>query len=283
MAYPLDIWIARAEKNWLHALYAHVKEVFGSCFLPSHDHAHHLRVWNLSKQLMHEIAAPQHGLTPDLVEGVLIASMFHDLGMAQSTREDHGRLGRELCQSWFSENGHSPPAEFESILAAIELHDTKEARIYPEAGTPPGILGILSVADDLEAMGIIGVYRYAEIYLLREIPLELLGSRVLENAEKRIRNLTSSGSFAGVMEEYQQQFEELMRFYTEYTEQWLSVEDPETVTGGQLGVIHYIRKRSLEGKVRPEDLSRNAREEGKAPIIQEFFSKLKDELEKERR
>jgi hypothetical protein len=203
---------------------------------------------NLSKQLMQEIAAPRFGLTPDLVEGVLIASFFHDLGMAQSTREDHGRLGRELCQSWFSESVHRPPAEFASILEAIEQHDTKEARIYPEAGTPPGILGILSVADDLEAMGIIGIYRFAEIYLLRDIPLELLGSRILENAEKRIRNLTTSGIFSRTMGEHRQQFEELTHFYTQYQQQWVSVEGPETVAVGQLGVINYIRKRSLEGK-----------------------------------
>ena len=283
MASPLDIWIARAEEHWLHELYAHAKEVFRSSFLPSHDHAHHLRVWNLSKRLLQDIDTIQHPLSPALVDGVLIASFFHDLGMAQSTREDHGRLGRDLCQSWFSESGHSPPAEFETILEAIEWHDTKEARIYPEAGSPPGILGILSVADDLEAMGVIGIYRYAEIYLLRGIPLALLGTRVLENAGKRIRNLTSPGIFTQVMEEYQQQFEELTRFYTQYNRQWLSVEEPERAEQGQLGVIHYIRKRSLEGKVRPEDLITNAGEEGKGPMILDFFSKLKHELEKERR
>ena len=213
----------------------------------------------------------------------MIASFFHDLGMAQSPREDHGRLGRELCQSWFSERGHNPPAGMESILEAIEWHDTKEARIYPKAGSPPGILGILSVADDLEAMGIIGIYRYAEIYLLRGIPMAHLGTRVLENAEKRIRNLTSPGIFAKVMDDYQQQFAELTRFYRRYNQQWLSVEEPEMAEEGQVGVINYIRKRSLGGKVRPEDLIIYAGEEGKAPLIQEFFSKLKHELEKERR
>jgi len=283
LASPADIWIARAETKWLNALHAYAKEVFRYRFLPSHDHAHHLRVWNLSKKLLHEIADLHQALTPSLVEGVLIASLFHDLGMALSIREDHGRLGSELCQSWFSESGHHPPAGFESILAAIELHDSKEARIYPKAGTSPGILEILSVADDLEAMGTIGIYRYAEIYLLRGIPLKLLGIRVLENADKRIRNLTSSGIFAGVMVEYQPQFEELTRFYTHYRHQWLSVKEPETSEEGQLGVINYIRKRSLGNKVRPEDLSRNAREEGKSPVVQEFFSKLKHELEKERR
>ena len=165
----------------------------------------------------------------------MIASFFHDLGMAQSPREDHGRLGRELCQSWFSESGHNPPAGMESILEAIEWHDTKEARIYPKAGSPPGILGILSVADDLEAMGIIGIYRYAEIYLLRGIPMAHLGTRVLENAEKRIRNLTSPGIFAKVMDDYQQQFVELTRFYRRYNQQWLSVEEPEMAEEGQVG------------------------------------------------
>ncbi|TFH26797.1 MAG: HD domain-containing protein [Bacteroidia bacterium] len=281
---PIDIWIGKAEENWLHTLYSHAKELFHSTFLPSHDHSHHLRVWNISKKLLKEIATTNSSLSPALVEGVMIAAFFHDLGMAESTREDHGRLGKELCRSWFSESGHLPPPEFDRILEAIEMHDRKEARYNPdtETGTSPGILGILSAADDLEAMGVIGIYRYAEIYLLRGIPLEDLGRRILENAELRFLNLNSSGIATRVIGEYRKQYEELCRFYNLYNRQVKELDRPDENLEGQLGVINYIRSQSMTHKVRPEDLYRMSEEEGADLKVSGFFRKLKIELEKER-
>jgi HD superfamily phosphodiesterase len=281
---PIDIWISQAEKNWLHALYAHARELYRSTFLPSHDHSHHLRVWNISKQILKEIAVLDSFLTPALVEGVLIAAMFHDLGMAQSIREDHGRLGKELCRSWFSESGHSPPPGFDGILKAIEMHDRKEARFYtdPQTGSSAGVLGILSLADDLEAMGVIGIYRYAEIYLLRGIPLEDLGKRILENAASRFLNLSSSGTGVRVIGEYRKQFDELTRFYNLYNRQMKEADRADSVYIGQLGVINYIRCHGIGKKIRPEDLCIFAEEEGAELMVSEYFRKLKNELEKER-
>lgn len=280
----MDTWINQAEEDWLAALYAYAREVYRSSFLPSHDHSHHLRVWNISKQVLKEIAIQNSSLSPALVEGVLIAAFFHDLGMAQSTREDHGRLGKELCFSWFSDSDHIPPPGFDLILEAIEKHDRKEARFYPGpgTGTSPGILGILSIADDLEAMGVIGIYRYAEIYLLRGIPLEDLGKRILENAELRFHKLTSSGLAIGLIEEYRTQFDELTHFFKLYNQQLQEVVQAEKIMEGQLGVINYIRSQGITMHVRPEDLSRKAEEEGRELMIRNFFRNLKYELEKER-
>ena len=230
------------------------------------------------------MASPPSSLSPALVEGVLIATLFHDLGMVQSTREDHGSLGKELCRTWFSDSGHTPPGNFDRILEAIEMHDRKEARIYPdkESGRSPGILGILSVADDLEAMGVIGIYRYAEIYLCRGVALEKLGMLILENAEQRFRNLSSSGIAPKVIGEYKQEFDVLIRFFTRYMQQLQETDQPEKAADGQLGVINYIRTRSIEQKIRPEDLANLAEEEGVELMIKNFFSTLKNELEKER-
>ncbi|MCK5068571.1 MAG: HD domain-containing protein [Bacteroidales bacterium] len=285
MEIPINIWIGQAEENWLDILYSHAKELYRSTFLPSHDHTHHLRVWNISKQLLKEIATFNSSLDPALVEGVLIAALFHDLGMVQSTREEHGRLGKELCRSWFSESGKPLPPGFDIILEAIEMHDRKDARIYhdPETGKSPGILGILSVADDLEAMGVIGIYRYAEIYLQRGIPLEELGDRILENSGLRFLNLTSSCQCTKVIGEYRKQFDELTRFFNLYNKQLQKVDHADAVLEGQLGVINYIRTHGMAKKVRPAYLCRNAEESGAESLITGFFSKLKNELEKERR
>ena len=284
MGTPIDIWIDQAEENWLQKLYSHAKELYRSTFLPSHDHSHHLRVWNISKQLLKEIAVFDSSLTQAKVEGVLIAALFHDLGMVQSTRKDHGRLGRELCRSWFSKSGPPPPPGFDGILEAIEMHDRKEARFYPgpQTGASAGILGILSVADDLEAMGTIGIYRYAEIYLLRGIAVEDLGKRILENATNRFLNLSSSSIGVRVIGEYRKQFDELTRFYDLYNRQLKEVDRADSVLEGQLGVINYIRSHGIGKKIRPEDLCILVEEEGAELMVSEYFRKLKNELEKER-
>jgi len=281
---PIEIWIGQAEGNWLSALYSHAKKLYENTFLPSHDHTHHLRVWNISKQLMKEIASSGSFLTPELVEGVLIASFFHDLGMVESIREDHGRLGRLLCQSWFSESGQVPPAGFAGILEAIEMHDRKQARIYqdPEMVSSPGILAILSVADDLEAMGVIGIYRYAEIYLLRDIPLKDLGHRILVNAEHRFSRLHASGTASWIPGGYSQQYDELIHFYHLFNSQLQTADQAGEVLEGPVGVINYIRNPGLTRKIRPEDLCSLALEEGAEPAVSDFFNKLKHELEKER-
>jgi HD superfamily phosphodiesterase len=174
----------------LDALYSNAEREFEEVKLPSHDHSHHLRVWNLCKELLLGISHFQPSLDQSLVEGILISAFFHDLGMVSSTREDHGKLGSELCENWFRENQKAAPDRFEEILEAIEQHDIKEKGSYSKIkpDQEPGILTLLSMADDLEAFGTIGIYRYAEIYLMRQIPLPHLGDRILLNAESRFQN-----------------------------------------------------------------------------------------------
>jgi len=244
----LNIWIERAEATWLDALHDHAKELYHNSTLPSHDHTHHIRVWNLCKMLLREIAFFNSRLDYSLVEGVLIAALFHDLGMASSSREDHGLAGSKLCRLWFREEGKKAPERFDEILRAIELHDRKEKQIYnsfrPESS--PEILGILSVADDLEAMGTIGIYRYAEIYLQRGIPLEELGTRILENALARFENLSNGCRFCGPMlTRFRPQYEALRHFYEQYNLQLKNTTDPEKDKSGPLGVINYIRTGGL--------------------------------------
>jgi hypothetical protein len=132
-------------------------------------------------------------------------------------------------------------------------------------------------------MGVIGIYRYAEIYLQRGIPLENLGDRILENAEKRFLNLTSSCQCTKVIGEYRKQFDELTRFFNLYNKQLQKVDQHNAVLEGELGVINYIRTHGMAKKVRPENLCRIAEESGAERLITRFFCRLKNELEKERR
>jgi len=267
----INIWIARAEATWLDELYNIAKALFHDNSLPSHDHTHHMRVWNLCKVLLKEIASFNSRMDQSLVEGVLIAAFFHDLGMATSTREDHGMLGSELCISWFGQTGRVWPERKEEILRAIELHDRKDVQIFtsfsPE--TPPEILTFLSVADDLEALGIIGVYRYAEIYLKRGIPLEELGTRILANVKTRFEHLSDGCRLCDrLLEKYRQQFEDLCLFFEQYNLQLQAVSQTDSVNTGPLGVINYIRKHGLD----------TTELQGADSTVSDYFKKLENEL-----
>ena len=271
----LEIWIDRAEETWLDALYDHAKALFQKSPLPSHDHTHHMRVWNLSKSLLREIATFNSRIDQSLVEGVLIATFFHDLGMATSTREDHGRLGSECCMRWFRDRGRTKPERFEEITRAIELHDRKDLQMYKSFSpdTAPEILGILSVADDLEALGIIGIFRYTEIYLERNIPLEELGTRILANVLTRFEHISDGCRLCDrMLEKYRQQYDELWLFFQEYNIQLKAVSQVYAVSSGPLGVINYIRKHGLD-KIA---LDRAHSE------VNDYFRKLEYELDQAR-
>ena len=275
--------INRAESIWLTSLYSNAESLFSDGFLPSHDHTHHQRVWNLCKNLLIEISLLNSTLDQSLVEGVLIAAFFHDLGMVRSTREDHGKLGRELCKAWFQQNEIAAPDRFEEILDAIEMHDIKEKRSYSKI-TPyeqPAILSLLSIADDLEAFGTIGIYRYAEIYLMRNITLSQLGDRILANAEGRYQNLLEScDMFESIIENYHKEYAVLRDFYHSYNRQLLIESSPETVFDGPLGVINYIRTLGIEERISPEYFPDSI--ENKDTIVKNYFRNLKNELDQAR-
>lgn len=271
----IHLWIREAEAKWLDPLHSHAEEIFRNSILPSHDHTHHIRVWNLCKSLLNEIYSFNSKIDPSLVEGILIAALFHDLGMAVSTREDHGKLSLDNCIKWFRVSGRALPQRFEEILRAIEEHDRKNEQIYgsfrPE--NTPGILDILSVADDLEAMGTIGIYRYAEIYLLRGIPMDELGKRILDNATNRFRKLEEACRLCpDLLEKYRIQYKELHEFYEQYNVQLRNSSNAEGANSGPLGVINYIRRHRLDST----ELT------GTAVEVQDYFIKLHYELDQAR-
>ena len=275
--------IDRAEDTWLSPLYSNAESLFSDAFLPSHDHTHHQRVWSLCKSLLLEISLINPCMDPSLVEGVLIAAFFHDLGMVYSTREDHGKLGRKLCKKWFLENGIAAPDRFEEILKAIELHDIKEKGSYSKINRSeqPRILSLLSIADDLEAFGIIGIYRYAEIYLMRNISLAQLGDRILANAGSRFQNLQVNCNVCpSIIAKHQKEYAILRDFYQFYNLQLQNETIPEKVFVGHLGVINYIRALGMEERISPDKFLDSV--ENEDAIVNTYFRTLKNELEQSR-
>jgi HD superfamily phosphodiesterase len=191
--------IREAETIWFDLLYRHCAELFSSTFLPSHDHLHHARVWDHARELL--LLLDENGITIPVYypEQLLIAAFFHDTGLVRSSGELHGKDGRLLCENFLSDPAVGPPkpgkTSLESILYAIEHHDDKNListnrKLRP--GEVPGLLTLLSASDDLDAFGNIGIYRYAEIYLVRGIAPEDLPRRIARNVKNRFDNLKNT-------------------------------------------------------------------------------------------
>jgi len=279
-----DTWIRESEAAWLELLREHVSGIFAGTFLPSHDQTHHARVWRHGKMVLGELAGTGVAVDRSLAEGVLVASWFHDAGMAVDRGMVHGTLGKEMCQAFFSGQELSRPAAYDEILAAIEFHDRKgrDGRPGITPGRTPGIQEVLSVADDLDALGTIGIYRYTEIYLLRGIPVQKLGTSVLENAYNRYRNMAMSCSMLPTLSAIiRDRYERLSSFFNCFNQQLLTVHSPGEVWSGHLGVVNQIRRLSVQGKVRPEDFPLSLGDPPAGSTVITFFNKLKNELEKE--
>ncbi len=184
--------IRDTEEMWLLPLLNHCNNLFSEVFLPSHDHLHHYRVWNHAKELILILAGAGFQISPELPEQLMLAAFFHDTGLIYTRDEKHGLESRRLCEEFFNRGDHALPEGYHEILEAIEHHDDKSFRRKSFTGEPAiQLLGLLGTSDDMDAFGYTGIYRYAEIYLLRGIKPEDLPGRVLENLNNRFNNLKS--------------------------------------------------------------------------------------------
>jgi HD superfamily phosphodiesterase len=172
------------ENRYLALLESFFAETWGDTRLWSHGLSHHYRVWNYAKEILSYL--------PDIIKEdfevfskkLMIACYLHDLGMSVDQGERHGLHSMRLCEQFLTVNDLDP-SDFLDVLEAIDKHDNKE---YSDSQANNRLLLILSVADDLDAFGYIGIYRYFEIYLARGIQPEKIGPMARDNAEKRFKN-----------------------------------------------------------------------------------------------
>jgi len=145
-----------------------------------------------------------------MAEKAIIASFFHDTGLTQNPGADHGRESRQICNAFLSKSDLDDK-EKEEILDAVEKHDDKN---YPAASDPASLAAILSVADDMDAFGCTGISRYAEIYLLRGIPVNEMSVKVIANATSRFNHLAETFKiFPDLVEEQRKRAETLIAYY----------------------------------------------------------------------
>ena len=202
-------------------------------FLFSHGIEHHRRVWNYAQEI---VEAGYINLSVDdyFISNLLVACYFHDIGMAENQGKNHGTASRKKCMEFLKAHKLNPD-DYQEALDAIEFHDDKT---YRASKTSNQTLAILSVADDLDAFGFIGIYRYADIYLRRNINKTDIGKMVLENAAGRfqnfIRNKKSDNAF---FEKHTKRYDILNQFFLCYNEE---IKCTNTELSGYGGVIEII-------------------------------------------
>ncbi len=165
-------------------LFQQCRSRFEGSHLPSHDHFHHLRVWNYTMDLISELPEQAEEFNENEILLLMLSVFFHDTGLTVTLDEEHGTESRRICQEFLDANPKLFTIDAGPALRAIELHDKKQSMLS-HSDSEMEILKILSVCDDLDAYGPTGILRYAEIYLLRGVAINNLPEKVLKNMAYR--------------------------------------------------------------------------------------------------
>ena len=191
-----DHELFQAEKKWGGQVFTYLTDLYHGHWLPSHDIAHHRRVWKNACRLANGSFTDLFAEDEFFAEKLFLACFFHDTGLLVEQGEYHGAQSRKICEEFLSERTGIMPFEAGEVLEAIENHDDKNYELLPGYHFA-NLKTILSMADDMDAFGAVGVYRYVEIYILRGIVETDVAERILRNASSRYAHLKAmfSGSF----------------------------------------------------------------------------------------
>jgi HD superfamily phosphodiesterase len=257
--------IKSAEQQYKQILEDFFISVYDEPALPSHGITHHRRVWNMAQELLFTIGKHNIQTNPCLPGCLIIAAYLHDIGMTVNHGPLHGNHSADLCRN-FLKSHDLPESDFPGLAEAIEGHDKKD---YTGSEAGLNLRTILSVADDLDAFGFIGIYRYLEIYGLRGVKPEILGKRIRENAGKRFNNFRELFSFdSSLVEKHETRYRILDEFFTD------STEDNES---RNYTIIPEIISGSVKlRKALPDTIKENLKNSN--IVVSRFFLKLDEEF-----
>jgi len=271
--------INSTEQRWLKPLYKHSKSLFEKTHLPSHDAEHHLRVWLYCRGLLIELYKAGIKTTHDTVDKAIVACFFHDAGLTLDVGEQHGFLGRKICEDFLKNNPHLKVPDLGEVLDAIEKHDDKTKKeVFPATPyTMKTILRLVSAADDLDALGYIGVFRYIEIYLKRGIPEKEIPKKVTTNLRNRFSNFLNTYSDLNKFSERQKiRFQETFDFFTELDAHF---SQNSSTTDSQFTVFNFLKESLVEKKLSINESIEETLSANTKGYTYWYFSKLRNELE----
>jgi HD superfamily phosphodiesterase len=271
----LNRTIESVEKQYKQILEEYFISVYAERSLPSHGIDHHRRVWNYSKELLEIIPVKNKKQLSILTSELIIASYLHDIGMSVDPGIKHGKYSKDLCARFLAIN-NLRVNDYLNVLEAIENHDNKE---YIGNATRNDLLTVLSISDDLDAFGFIGIFRYIEIYLIRETDFFNLGHLIKVNAGKRFLNFEKTvGKAKKIVKKHKQRYMILDNFFTKYNEQVLSYQFGTLNPSGYCGVIELFAN-MVRNKLELKELFTHTEKYYDDPVVQWFFNGLKMEIE----
>lgn len=279
MSSNIDKLIRQAEAKWLRVLFTQCAKQFSAVHLPSHDEIHHQRVWNYAKTLLIQYEALSPSVSEVDIERLMIAVFFHDQGMSETMSKEHGQISRRICKDFFSDPEMETPSGFDRVLQAIEKHDQKDYPSIHQNNSEVDIQKFLNVADDLDALGIIGVYRYLEIYLLRNTKIEMLPEIILTNLSSRFQHFSETFSATPAFVKAQShRYASTRNYFKDLNLQLKLIEyHPESYLG-PIGVINFIKNEIIGCKKSLETTIKSATSEGNDFYVKHFFERLAKEL-----
>ena len=276
----LDKLIRQTEEKWLNPLKGQCSHQFTKVHMPSHDETHHERVWSYAKMLALRMAKEGFPVSETDLERLIIAVFFHDQGMSESLSKEHGKISRQICKTFFATKGLTPPSGFDIVLQAIENHDQKDYSTPHPVTDKFDIQKLLNIADDLDALGVIGAYRYLEIYLLRNVNINLLPEAVLSNLGGRFQHFSSAfESDPSLIKAQSHRYIYAKNYFKDLNMQLKLVEYTSDTYLGPIGVVNFIRNEIIDKKRKLLDACNEAISTQSDFYVQHFFERLKKELD----
>ena len=178
--------IDKTEKEWCSRLQYRLEILFSCVWMPSHGVEHHLRVWAFAKELLLLFVSAVENMSEEFVEALIVAVFFHDAGLTKTIGPEHGAAGSKLAEKFIknqSENWKNRHTQ--EMLQAIVKHDDKTYAQASPWNSYVGIYELLAIADDLDALGCLGLTRYFEIYFQREMTENEITAEILSNINSR--------------------------------------------------------------------------------------------------
>jgi HD superfamily phosphodiesterase len=261
--------LLKVENEWSNQLFMYCQQLFENKSITSHDHWHHRRVWNNAKKILSILHYNSYQIDYTIIVQTIIACYFHDTGLTVTIEENHGKAGSLLCSNFFAQQNIPIPDGFNSILTAIKDHEIKDDQ--PLYFNKEPILTILSVADDIDALGYIGIYRYAEIYLMRGIPIKEIPSKVIKNLDKRFKRLERSMiRFSNYIPVVKKNYHITKNFFLSYQDN--SQENESSI------LLQLIKNEIIENDHKPEEVFQQYLENNTGPAKNHIVSLVLNEM-----
>ncbi len=249
------------------------RSVYPPGHLISHGLDHHKRVWRYASEIILNTGSLQTEIDRHFIEQLLIACYLHDTGMAYDHGIKHGGLSRRKALDYL-ESRNKNMSDFDKTLEAIEYHDDKDYSAYHGDNV---ILNILSIADDLDAFGFTGIYRYADIYFRRNINKNDLGDLIRKNAAGRFKNLINNTFLSSELKrKHSYRYLILDSFFEKYNDELALYTSGKPSSSGHCDLIEIITT-SLDSE-NENEFSNILSKYSKDPVINWFQNGLISEL-----